>query len=225
MSDRDELYELLAGSAIDEALRDSLSTFGASLLETNRRFNLTGAKNPAALLPHLLDALTLLPEIEGRTIDIGSGGGFPGIPLLLAGARVDFLESNAKKCGFLRDQITAFGAHAEVFCGRAEALGRDPGLREQYDRAVARAVSSATTVAEYLVPFLRVGGVALMPRGRAEEGEAAAIADAAMVLGAEPLEDLLLEGERRIVRLVKRRPTPSRFPRRTGIPESKPLCG
>ena len=224
MSERDELYGLLGGSALDESLRSSLSAYGAALLEANRRFNLTGAKNPAALLPHLLDALTLLPEIEGRTIDVGSGGGFPGIPLLLAGARVDFLESNAKKCGFLREQIAAFGATAEVFCGRAEVLGRDLLLREQYDRAVARAVSSATTVAEYLIPFLRVGGVALLPRGRAEEGEAAGIADAALVLGAEPLADVLLDGDRRIVRLLKRRPTPSRFPRRTGIPESRPLC-
>ena len=224
MSERDELYGLLGGSALDESLRSSLSAYGAALLEANRRFNLTGAKNPAALLPHLLDALTLLPEIEGRTIDVGSGGGFPGIPLLLAGARVDFLESNAKKCGFLREQIAAFGATAEVFCGRAEVLGRDLRLREQYDRAVARAVSSATTVAEYLIPFLRVGGVALLPRGRAEEGEAAGIADAALVLGAAPLADVLLDGDRRIVRLLKRRPTPSRFPRRTGIPESRPLC-
>ena len=224
MSERDELYGLLGGSALDVSLRSSLSAYGAALLEANRRFNLTGAKNPAALLPHLLDALTLLPEIEGRTIDVGSGGGFPGIPLLLAGARVDFLESNAKKCGFLREQIAAFGATAEVFCGRAEVLGRDLRLREQYDRAVARAVSSATTVAEYLIPFLRVGGVALLPRGRAEEGEAAGIADAALVLGAEPLADVLLDGDRRIVRLLKRRPTPSRFPRRTGIPESRPLC-
>ncbi len=224
MSERDELYALLAEAPIEESLRISLSAYGASLLEANRRFNLTGAKSPAALLPHLLDALTLLPEIEGRTIDVGSGGGFPGIPLLLAGARVDFLESNAKKCGFLREQIAHFGGGAEVFCGRAEMLGRDLRLREQYDRAVARAVSSATTVAEYLIPFLRVGGVALMPRGRAEEGEAAAIADAALVLGAEPLADVLLDGDRRIVRLVKRRPTPGRFPRRTGIPENKPLC-
>ncbi len=224
MSERAELYELLAEAAIEEQLRDRLSAFGAALLDSNRRFNLTGAKSAAALLPHLLDALTLLPEIAGRTIDVGSGGGFPGIPLLLAGAQVDFLEANAKKCGFLREQIAAFGARAEVFCGRAELLGHDLRLREQYDHATARAVSSATTVAEYLIPLLRVGGIALMPRGRAEEGEAAAIADAALVLGAEPLEDLRLDGERRIVRLIKRRPTPIRFPRRTGIPQSKPLC-
>jgi len=224
MSERDELYGLLADAEIDATLRSSLSAFGSSLLEANRRFNLTGAKEPAALLPHLLDALTLLPELDGRTIDVGSGGGFPGIPLMLAGARIDFLESNAKKCGFLREQIAAFGLGGEVFCGRAEVLGRDLRLRERYDRAVARAVASATTVAEYLIPFLRVGGIALMPRGRAEEGEAAAVADAAMVLGAEPLEDILLEGDRRIVRLLKRRPTPERFPRRTGIPASKPLC-
>ncbi|MDH2908691.1 MAG: 16S rRNA (guanine(527)-N(7))-methyltransferase RsmG [Candidatus Eremiobacteraeota bacterium] len=224
MSEREELDGLLAAAGVAEAYRERLSAFGASLLEANRRFNLTGAKSPAALAPHILDALTLLPEIEGRTLDVGSGGGFPGIPLLLAGATVDFLESNAKKCGFLREQIAAFGLEAEVYCGRAEVLGHDPRLRERYDRAVARALSSATTVAEYLIPFLRVGGVALMPRGRAEEGEEAAIADASLVLGAEPLEDIRLEGERRIVRLIKRKPTSDRFPRRTGIPESKPLC-
>ncbi len=224
MSEREELDGLLAAAGVDEAYRERMSAFGASLLEANRRFNLTGAKTPAALAPHILDALTLLPEVEGRTIDVGSGGGFPGIPLLLAGATVDFLEANAKKCGFLREQIAGFGAEAAVYCGRAEVFGRDPNLREQYDRAVARAVSSATTVAEYLVPFLRVGGIALMPRGRAEEGEEAAIADAALVLGAEPLEEIRLEGDRRIVRLRKLRPTPERFPRRTGIPGTKPLC-
>ena len=224
MSEREELDALLAAAGVDEAYRERMGAFGASLLEANRRFNLTGAKTPATLAPHILDALTLLPEVEGRTIDVGSGGGFPGIPLLLAGATVDFLEANAKKCGFLGEQIAAFGVEATVYCGRAEVLGRDPNLRERYDRAVARAVASATTVAEYLVPFLRIGGVALMPRGRAEEGEEAAIADAALVLGAEPIEEIRLEGDRRIVRLRKLRPTPERFPRRTGIPSTKPLC-
>ena len=224
MSEREELSALLADAHLDASLAAKLAGFGSAVLEANRRFNLTGAKSAPALLAHLLDALTLLPEIEGRLIDVGSGAGFPGVPLALAGLQVDFLEANAKKAAFIREQLAELGCGGEVYTGRVEVLGHDPRLRERYDRATARAVSSATTVAEYLIPLLRIGGVALLPRGRAEERESEALADAALVLGAEVLDDITLGGDRRILRLRKRSKTSPRFPRRDGIPAQRPLC-
>jgi len=206
-------------------LAERLATYGVLLLEATRRVNLTAARTAEALVPHLLDALTLAPFVRGALVDVGAGGGLPGIPLALATAqRVTLVEAVAKKADFLENALTRLGLDGVVRAGRAEVLAHDPALRGTFLTATARAVGSASTVAELTLPFLAPGGVALLQRGAMDERERAAVADAAEMLGGALVEERRLTGERRIVIIEKRGETPGRFPRRTGVPTKRPLC-
>jgi 16S rRNA (guanine527-N7)-methyltransferase len=220
-----EVGALLVEAGVDPGLVDRLAAYAAILLEATRTVNLTAARTPQALVPHVLDALSLAPLTRGPLIDVGSGGGLPGIPLALAtGVPVTLVEAIGKKAAFLERATALLGLPATVCQGRAEALGHDRALRGRFLTATARAVGPATTVAELTLPFLAIGGWALLQRGAIDERERAAVADAAPVLGGELLEERRLEGERRILIVEKRGPTPQRFPRRIGVPAKRPLC-
>jgi 16S rRNA (guanine527-N7)-methyltransferase len=205
--DAESRAALVAGlreHGVGSELADRLADFGALLLEANRRVNLTGAKDAAALLPHLRDALTLVPFVRpgASLVDVGSGGGLPGIPLAIAtGVRVTLVEPIAKKAAFLREALAALDLAGE-----------------------AAAVSRAPTVAELTLPFLRIGGRALLQRGSLDERERRAVEDAAPVLGGAVIDEVRLEGEQRVLVLEKQRPSSERFPRRNGVPEKRPLC-
>jgi 16S rRNA (guanine527-N7)-methyltransferase len=215
----------LRAAGIDEALAERLAVYAALVLAANRRLNLTGAKDGTAFAEHLLDALTLRADVEGPLIDVGSGNGVPGIPLALAsGAAVTLLEPIGKRAAFLGAAVAALGIDATVLAERAEEAAREPALRERFRTATARGVASAPTVAELTVPFLEIGGRALLQRGSLDVAQRHAIADAALVLGAELVEERPLDGERRLLVLVKRGPTGPRFPRRNGVPAKRPLC-
>lgn len=225
MSDESELLEHLAAAGIVEPARRRLAAYGALLLDANRRVNLTGAKDATALLPHLLDSLALAPDVADSLVDIGSGGGLPGIPLAIAtGARVLLIEVVAKKAAFLTRALAELGVSGEAVGERAEIVARDPRYREQFAVATARAVARASTVAELAVPFLRLGGRALLQRGLVEAAELAAVDDAAPILGAR-LSEVRRQGEgKTLLVLSKEAPIGERFPRRNGVPEKRPLC-
>jgi 16S rRNA (guanine527-N7)-methyltransferase len=215
----------LRAAGVAAELADRLAAYGALLLEANRKMNLTGAKDPAALVQHLLDALTLASDVTESLVDVGSGGGLPGIPLALAtGARVLLVEPTAKKAAFLERALRECGVAGLAVAERAEVVAREAQYREQFAFATARAVSNAPTVAELTVPFLRIGGRALLQRGVMAPRERQALEDAAPMLGAALVEDRELDGEHRILILEKLHPTEQRFPRRNGVPEKRPLC-
>lgn len=204
-----------------------LGRYAELLLEHNQTVNVTGARDEAAVWEHIADSLTLVPYVRDPHIDIGSGGGFPAIPLaIVSGVRVTLVESVAKKARFLREVATKLGLDAIVLSMRAEEAGRDPRHREHYACATARAVAQTSTILELTAPLLAIGGVALLQRGKAPEGERGALADAALMLGMEIGEEIMLEGsdDKRIIIAHKRAPTPVRFPRRAGIPRKRPLC-
>jgi len=203
-----------------------LARYAELLLAANRQLNLTGARDAEALADHLRDALTLLSDItDGPLVDVGSGGGLPGIPLALAtGFEVLLVEATAKKAAFLTRVLTELGLAGEVAAQRAEVAAHDPRYRERFGTATARAVASAPTVAELTVPFLRIGGRALLQRGTLDEAERQAVADAAPMLGARLIAERPIDGARRVLILEKVAPTPQRFPRRVGVPEKRPLC-
>ena len=224
LPDPEALAALRVAGVADE-LAGRLAVYAAMVLDANRRLNLTGAKGGASFAAHILDALTLRADVEEPLIDVGSGNGVPGIPLALAtGARVTLLEPIKKRADFLTRALAGLGIEGEVLARRAEDAARDPAHRERYRTATARAVASAPAVAELTVPFLAVGGRALLQRGGLEPAERNAVADAALVLGAELVEERPLDGERRIVILRKAAPTNPRFPRKNGIPTKRPLC-
>jgi 16S rRNA (guanine527-N7)-methyltransferase len=219
------LAALLAGAGVEARLVEPLAHYGALLLETNRRFNVSGAETPEELLPHITDSLSIVPYVQGPLVDVGSGGGLPAIPLAIAtGVDLTLVESTTKKAAFLEAMLGTLGLRGQVIPQRAELAGRDPALREQFACATARAVSSAPTVLELTVPFLRVAGVAVLQRGRLDERERNAVVDAAPMLGATLAEEVPVDGDRRILLVRKTAPTPPRFPRRTGVPEKRPLC-
>jgi len=218
-------HAALVAAGVDAELAGRLAVYAALVLAANRRINLTGARGGTSFAAHILDALTLRDDVVAPLIDVGSGNGLPGIPLALAtGAEVTLLEPIKKRAAFLQAAIDALGVRGRVVAARAEDAARDPAFREQYATATARAVAGAATVAELTVPFLTIGGQALLQRGSIDVRERDAVADAALVLGAELVEERPLDGERRVLILEKRSPTGPRFPRKNGIPAKRPLC-
>jgi 16S rRNA (guanine527-N7)-methyltransferase len=220
-----ELRALLeAGGAPLEHL-DRLTRSGEAELEANRQFNLTGAKTAAEFAPHILDSLSIAPQVRESLVDIGSGGGLPAIPLgIVTGVPVTMIESTVKKARFLERILDELGLRGEVIAERAETAGHDSRLREQFATGTARAVSSAPTVVELLLPLIAVGGEAVLQRGVLDERERHALSDAALMLGGAVESESILDGDRRVVLVRKTAPTSARFPRRTGIPEKRPLC-
>lgn len=225
MDEAAALQHLLTQGGVEDLPAARLAEYGRALLEANRRFNVSGADTPEELAPHIVDSLTLVPYVRGSLVDVGSGGGLPAIPLaIVAGVAVTMIESTTKKASFLEGLAAQLEIRGRIIPQRAELAGRDPDLREQFESATARAVSSAPTVLELTAPFLRVGGQALLQRGAMDERERNAMMDAAPMLGLKFEKEVTLDGERRILILTKEHATPQRFPRRIGVPEKRPLC-
>lgn len=224
-STEEAIGALLTSSGVECGLTQALARYGALLLAANEAVNLTGASNPDLLVPHLLDSLTVAPYASGRVIDIGAGGGLPGIPVGIASGReVTLVEAIGKKAEFLKRAMDALELRGRVLIGRAEVLGHDADLRERFSLATARAVGSGPTVVELTVPFLAIGGQAVLQRGLLSDQERYATSDAARVLGAAWESEIPLSGDRRLIVIRKHEHTPERFPRRNGIPEKRPLC-
>jgi 16S rRNA (guanine527-N7)-methyltransferase len=164
-------------------------------------------------------------------IDVGSGGGLPGIPLAVAfpALQVTLLESVGKKAAFLREVVAELGLHnVTVLAGRAEEAARDPNERDAYDLVVARALAPLPVALELCLPFARPGGVVVLPRGsdlagQLADGEAAAEQLAARLRPPIPLDDPELPPGRSLVVADKLGPTPDRYPRRPGMAAKRPL--
>jgi 16S rRNA (guanine527-N7)-methyltransferase len=180
---------------------------------------LTSVANPAeAKRLHLDDALTAAPLLEdGPVVDVGSGGGSPGIPLAAArpDLRFDLLESVRKKCDFLGRWAELFD-NVSVVCARAEDLARGAG-RDAYGTAVARALAAPPVAAEWCLPLLGPGGRAVLFVGASADADA--VSKAAREVAGE-----LEESPPGFLLLRKTGPTPSRFPRRSGVARKRPLA-
>jgi 16S rRNA (guanine527-N7)-methyltransferase len=220
------------GITLDDAAYDRLDRYRALLLAANEQFNLTRITAPEDVELRLLaDSLALLPLIpaEARSLlDIGSGGGVPGLPLAIARPvlRVVLLDATAKKVRFLEATARELGLENVVAVhGRAEELARDGQHRERYDIVTARAVARLVTLVELALPFLAVGGRALLPKGSAAAEELAEARYATGMLGGVAAAPVDAIAGTRVVVVEKRRPTPAQFPRRTGVPGSSPLFG
>lgn len=203
------------------------------LLETNKQFNLTGVKDPdEAWMRHILDSLSLLPHLsEAKTlIDVGTGGGLPGIPLAITRPelKVTLLEATGKKAKFLASVVGDLPLkNVKIVTDRAETIGQQRLHREQYDLAVARAVGPLRVLLELVVPLVKVGGRALAMKGAKVEEELNEAGDAMMTLGCGPVELYVampgVEEDAVIVELPKIQPTPKQYPRLPGTPKQDPL--
>jgi 16S rRNA (guanine527-N7)-methyltransferase len=208
----------------------------SELIAWNQRFNLTAIDDPQKIrTKHFLDSLTCLLAMRDssmeRVIDVGTGAGFPGLPLkiICPTMRLTLVDSVGKKIAFCQHIVETLKLKdVEVVQERAEALGGLPGRREQYDWAIARAVADLPVLAEYLLPLARVGGRALAMKGESGPAEAHAAEHALRVLGGR-LRQLIpvalpgVEDQRYLVVMEKEAATPEGYPRRTGIPAKRPL--
>ena len=214
----------LAPLCTDDQTRAPLARYGELLLERGRAINLTGAKTAGEVFAQIADALSLVEFVEGTLVDVGSGGGLPGIPLaIVTRVPVTLVEATMKKARFLREALDACELSGDVVAERAEVAAHEPALRERFDRATCRAVGSLPTALELTMPFLRVGGVALLQRGAVEDAELHAASEAALVLGARFAGERKVAPGRIVLLFEKAAPTGQRFPRRSGIPAKRPL--
>ncbi|MCR9075148.1 MAG: 16S rRNA (guanine(527)-N(7))-methyltransferase RsmG [bacterium] len=229
------------GIVFEEGELQAHARFLAMLMHANTRMNLTSIRDAdEAWEKHIFDSLTLIPllaELEqGSTvIDIGSGGGLPGIPLAIAlpNLRFTLMDATKKKCDYLEQAAAALGLrNVRVICARAETLGQDRGEktgtgridahREHYDIAMARGVGQIPMLAELTVPLVKVGGLVLMTKGQRAEDELADAKQALHMLHAAHAGTVDTPTGRVVV-IEKLRRTPRDYPRRNGEPKRAPL--
>lgn len=237
---RDELERLLAADAptlaasLEPRFFDAVERFVDLLLSANTRLNLTRIVEPTEVARlHLLDALSALPTLDAqqpaRAIDIGSGGGVPGLVLALARPEVAWIlvDSVGKKAVALRGFVDALGIRGvSILADRVEALGRDARHRGLHDVATARACAALPVLAEYALPLIRRGGALIAWKGAISAQELGAGRRAAETLGGRATvreTGIGALGHHRLVVLEKVSETPTRFPRRPGEPARRPL--
>ena len=241
MIDRDRLRNCAAAYTVslDEAAAEKLELYARLLVQWNERMNLTAITDPEGILrKHFVDSLTALPHLPAgpcRLIDVGTGAGFPGVPLaVVRGAlQLTLLDSLNKRLGFLRELCAALELPVTLIHARAEEGGRQPALREQFDVATARAVAALPVLAEYCLPFVKQGGRFIAMKGPEGEAEAAAAAKAVARLGGAPakVHTVLLpvppDGEaaeeRRLLVIDKIAATPPAYPRPSAKIARQPL--
>ncbi len=214
----------------------ALTTYENELIEWNQKFNLTAIRDAAGIrTKHFLDSFSCVLAWQANPpanlIDIGTGAGFPGIPLkiLYQHLKVTLVESVGKKAMFCQHIISLLGLEGiEVVQARAEDLGQASAHREQYEWGLARAVADMRVLAEYLLPLVQMGGSMLAQKGDSAPAEVHAAEGAIKLLGGEvrQLVPVTLPGvveERHLVLVDKVATTPPGYPRKPGIPTKKPL--
>lgn len=219
------------GVVFDGGDIQSLASYMDLLLETNRLFNLTAIKDvKVAWTKHILDSLSLVPclSIEGaeHVIDVGSGGGLPGIPLAITMPDLTFtlLECTKKKAIFLSDVATRLELNnVTILAERSEdAASDDGGFRDSADAVVARAVGPLAVLLELTIPFVKVGGVVLAIKGEKAAREIEGSKDALKKLNAE-VESSHRTTTGTVLTIRKLAPTPKEFPRFAGEPKRSPI--
>jgi len=223
---RTGLAQLGQAGRVPENAAALLARYGELLVEKNRVMNLTAITQPRDVATlHMLDCAALLncAGFEGKTlIDVGTGAGFPGVPLaaLVPSLTVTLLDALNKRVDWLGDTCKALGLdNARAIHGRAEEAGREPDLREAFDFAAARAVADLRVLAELCLPLVKPGGLFLAMKSNKTDEEIEAAAPIIQTLGGEPpfVMDYRLPGSeayQRIVTVLKARPTPPGYPRR-----------
>ena len=218
---------------------EQFAQYEALLLEWNHhKINLTAVTDPTEIRRrHFLDSLTCTAvlgpadQAPQTLIDVGTGGGFPGLPLKIfyPSWSVTLADSVAKKTHFLQIVIDELGLEGvTVVADRAETLGQSPQFRERFDWVVARSVAEMRVLAEYLLPLARVGGRVLAQKGENAPQEIDTAQKAIALLGGDlvTFHDVQLPGhlyKHHLVELYKREQTPAKYPRQPGKPRKRPL--
>lgn len=223
--------------SLSEIQLSAFERYSQELIDWNGRVNLTSITEPQEIVvKHFLDSLSVYPALSDlpstlSLIDVGSGAGFPGVPLkiVLPELRLTLLEATGKKTAFLQHVVQVLNLTiVTVLTARAEEVGRRPDQRERYDVAVARAVAPLPVLVEYTLPLVKVGGRVIVQKGQQPAGEIKAAANALGILGGKVSQTLAvtvpgLEAERHLIVIQKNKATPPPYPRRPGLPAKKPI--
>ena len=227
------------GIRLDRVQVDQFRLYYSELVDGNSRVNLTAVTGwEEVQATHFLDSLAASAALPsglltsgGRVLDVGSGAGFPGVPLKIVfpELQVTVLDATAKKTAFLSHLADRLGLHGlQVLTGRAETLAHDPALRESFDAVASRAVAKLPVLAELTLGFCRPGGIAVLHKSEGAERELRQAETALSVMGGR-LREVRRVGEGGtgpaavLVVLDKEAPTPEKYPRRPGIPAKRPL--
>ena len=231
---RAELDKMLfqGGFPYSSQTLDKLLGYYDLLVRWNKHTNLTSLTEPEEYIyKHIYDSLypaKFLPTKGVKIVDVGTGAGFPGLPLKLVYPSLDLclVDSASKRVEFLRHVCSSLGVEAEIIHSRAEDLGRGPH-RETFQIVAVRAVATLAIISEYCLPLLQVGGVFAALKGPGAEQEATDAGNAIALLGGTIRDihsyNLPLGDQRTLVVIEKTTPTPEKFPRRAGMPTKKPL--
>ncbi len=221
-------------SGLDAGQAARLMRYKELLLEWNTRINLTAIEEDRdVIIKHFIDSFSILPYLKNageKLVDVGTGGGFPGIPVKIAygSTKVLLLDSLDKRINFLKTVIGVLGLDGiDAVHARAEEAGANPQYRESFDVSVARAVANLPVLLEYCLPLVKTGGIFIAMKGSSTE-ELGASKKALEVLGGavEEVRELTLpfsDIKRNIVIVRKLRQTPTKYPRKPGKPAKEPL--
>jgi len=219
------------GLSLSREIYERLDIYAEFLVEKNKVMNLTAITDPQdILIRHFIDSIVLTKFVDFRpgcrAIDVGTGAGFPLMPIkiYIPQTEVTLLDGNNKRIGFLSELCEKTGLEAECIHERAELLARKEEYREQYDIAVARAVSAMPVLSEYCMPFVKKGGVFCAMKGPSENISEAE--NAVKLLGGKIENDISYEinGEKRRAVIVKKiAPVSPKYPRASGKIKAKPL--
>lgn len=227
----DELHISLSENQINQFLQ-----YYEFLIEKNKVMNLTGITEFADVVQkHFLDSLALvriIPNLDDQSVvDLGTGAGFPGIPLKIAfpALHVTLMDSLNKRILFLREVIDLLGL--QEICavhGRAEELARKPEYRQSFDYCVSRAVSNLAVLSEYCIPFVKIGGGFVSYKSADCDAEVEAAKKAVSILGGkiERTDKFMLPDSdlgRSFIYIRKAKETPKKYPRKAGTPAKIPL--
>ncbi|HHT74091.1 MAG TPA: 16S rRNA (guanine(527)-N(7))-methyltransferase RsmG [Firmicutes bacterium] len=222
--------------SVTEAQADQLARFAALVEEGNRQQNLTRITSPEEMaVKHFVDSLSLflvdLPHSGARFLDVGTGAGFPGIPLAICRPQWDvvLLDSLRKRLAFLESAMNVLGLNnVSTLHARAEDAARNPAYRDSFDVVVSRAVARLPVLLELCLPFVKVGGVFVAMKGSGVEDEVEESGNALAELNGRVRSTIELSlpagyGQRALVVVEKTGRTKRMFPRRAGIPAKQPL--
>lgn len=219
--------------SLNETQIEQFEKYYNYLVQENEKYNLTAITQTLdVIVKHFIDSVLPEKSIEknATVIDIGTGAGFPGIPLkiLRNDLKITLLDSLQKRINFLNNLIEILGlSNIKAFHGRAENFVANK--REKYDYAVSRAVANLATLSEYMLPYVKVGGKAIMYKGNKLQDELQAGENAIKILGGETekVEKYYLaeeESNREVLIIKKIKPTNKKYPRGKNLPKTKPLC-
>ena len=218
------------GIKINKSQLEKFEKYYEILVEYNKKVNLTAiTEKEEVYIKHFIDSGKVVDKLDSYTLlDVGSGGGFPAIPIkiLKDDIKVTMLEATGKKCDFLSYVIKELDLkNIEVINGRAEELAKLEKYREKFDICTARAVARLNVLCEYCMPFVKVGGKFISLKGDAEE-ELVEAQNAIKILGGivDKVDNFLLgDAKRTIIEIKKDLATPPKYPRGQGKERKKPL--